>query len=107
MALIMKLLLTLLLLTSPALADQLSYKDRYQARLDEWMSSVDIYTLYRSSASVNGDHKRIHVATFDAEQGDNKTENYNKENCKIAGDLFEDKPGVVVKYWCEPGYFRK
>jgi hypothetical protein len=59
------------------------------------------YTLYRSS--VMADMPRIHVATFDAQDG----EKYNRENCQIAADLFLAQPGVIVKYWCEKGLFRK
>ncbi len=59
------------------------------------------YTLYRSSAADSA--MRIHVATFDA----NEEENYNKENCEIAQGLFQQQPGVSVKYWCEKGRYRK
>jgi hypothetical protein len=46
---------------------------------------------------------RIHVATFDAADGDK----YNRENCNLARDLFAQQPGVTVKYWCETGRFRR
>jgi len=59
------------------------------------------YTLYRNSVSFAD--MRIHVATFDAEDG----EQYNKENCNVARELFVKQPGVTVKYWCERGRFRK
>lgn len=61
----------------------------------------DSYTLYRNSVSFAD--MRIHVATFDAEDG----EQYNKENCNLARELFVKQPGVIVKYWCERGRFRK
>jgi hypothetical protein len=59
------------------------------------------YTLYRNSKSFAD--MRIHVATFDAEDG----EPYNKENCNVAQELFAKQPGVTVKYWCERGRFKK
>ena len=59
-----------------------------------------VYTLYRGS--VTGP-MRIHVATFDSVDG----EDYNRENCDIARSLFQAQPGVIVKYWCEKGRYRK
>lgn len=59
-----------------------------------------IYTLYRSSAAAE---MRIHLATFDAAE----TEAYNRENCQIAAGLFQAQSGVVVRYWCEKGRYRK
>ena len=50
--------------------------------------------------------KRIHVATFDA---DGK-EDYNRENCTITRDLYQNHPplhGAKVDYWCEKGYFKE
>ena len=58
------------------------------------------YTLYRGSAADT--RLRVHVATFDAADGDE----YNRDNCRIAADLFAKQPGVVVRYWCEKGRFR-
>lgn len=65
--------------------------------------SDDIYTLYRSSATLGGGTSRIHVATFDADEG----QRYNMENCEVAMELFKSQPGVTVKYWCEKGRFKK
>jgi hypothetical protein len=45
------------------------------------------YTLYRNSPSFP--EMRIHVATFDASDGDR----YNGENCRVAGDLFAQSRG--------------
>jgi hypothetical protein len=59
------------------------------------------YTLYRDSAT--GKELRLHVATFDA----GETEDYNRENCVLAVNLFQAQPGVTVRYWCEKGYYRK
>ena len=59
----------------------------------------EVYSLYRGS--VFGD-LRIHMATFDADEGDN----YNFNNCQIAADLFQKQPGVIVPYWCEKGRAR-
>jgi hypothetical protein len=61
----------------------------------------DSYTLYRNSVSFAD--MRLHVATFDTEDG----EQYNKENCNVARELFAKQPGVTVKYWCERGRFKK
>lgn len=58
-----------------------------------------VYTLYRGS--VLPDVKRVHVATFDALDG----ESYNSENCSVAANLFQQQRGVRVNYWCEKGYF--
>lgn len=58
------------------------------------------YTLYRNVSFAD---MRIHVATFDAEDG----EQYKKENCNVARELFAKQPGVTVKYWCERGRFKK
>ncbi|MBF9029774.1 hypothetical protein HKCCE3408_05140 [Rhodobacterales bacterium HKCCE3408] len=60
----------------------------------------DVSTLYRNS--VLDQTMRVHVATFDADDG----ERYNAENCQIAAHLFQNQPGVTVRYWCEPGRFR-
>ena len=57
------------------------------------------YTLYRGS--VTGP-MRIHVATFNS----NNPEDYNRENCQVAQDLFQKQPGVKVRYWCEKGRYR-
>jgi hypothetical protein len=58
-----------------------------------------IYTLYRNS--VLDASMRIHIATFDAEEG----EDYNAENCNIAADLFQRQPDVETRFWCEPGRY--
>jgi len=61
----------------------------------------NIVTLYRNS--VLDSEMRIHIATFDAGAG----AIYNSENCQIAAQLFQGQPGVTVRYWCEPGPYRK
>jgi hypothetical protein len=61
----------------------------------------DSFTLYRNS--VMDKDLRIHVASFDAADG----ETYNKENCEQAQQLFQSQPGVKTKFWCEKGVFRK
>jgi hypothetical protein len=61
----------------------------------------DTYTLYRNSAVL--ENGRLHVASFDAADGDR----YNSENCKQALELFQAQPGVKVKFWCEKGRFKK
>jgi hypothetical protein len=60
-----------------------------------------VYTLYRNS--YVGANMRIHVATFDAAE----SEQYNEQNCNIAQELFQRQEGVVVKYWCEKGFYKK
>ena len=62
-----------------------------------------VYTLYRGGFVK--DVPRVHVATFDADG----SEEYNRENCFIAKNLFEKNPELKVKivYWCEKGYFKK
>lgn len=58
------------------------------------------FTLYRNS--VLNDEARIHVATFDASDG----EAYNRENCVTAASLFVGQPGTRTRFWCEKGRFR-
>lgn len=61
------------------------------------------YTLYRNSpGSSLGESARLHIATFDAYAG----EDYNRQNCLIAADLFKYQPGVTVRYWCEKGRYK-
>ncbi len=64
-------------------------------------SQNESYTLYRNS--VIDKTMRLHVATFDAKDG----EKYNQENCEIARELFQKQDGVITKFWCEKGVFRK
>ena len=59
------------------------------------------FVLYRNS--VSDSNMRIHVATFDATDG----EAYNRENCQVAQALFQAQPGVKTKFWCEKGSFHK
>jgi hypothetical protein len=63
----------------------------------------NVYTLYRSSAVIDGDKWRLHVATFDSTDG----AEYNRDNCHVAVELFQAQPGVKVTYWCERGFFSK
>jgi hypothetical protein len=67
-----------------------------------WLGSDGgAYTLYRSSVLDPG--MRLHVATFDAADG----EQYNGENCSLAADLLQHQDGVKVRFWCEKGHYRK
>ncbi|MBT9513271.1 MAG: hypothetical protein IV104_13070 [Acidovorax sp.] len=59
------------------------------------------FTLYRNSPLDPS--MRLHVATFDAADG----EQYNRENCNLAADLFSRQGGVKTRFWCEAGRFRK
>ena len=63
--------------------------------------SDGVYTLYRNS--VFNQYARYHVATFDSTDGDK----YNKENCELSSELFQKQEGVVTKFWCEKGKFRR
>ena len=63
--------------------------------------STDTYTLYRSSL-VSG-IKRVHVGSFDAADGDE----YNRENCQLAAQLFQSQGGVETKFWCEKGAYHQ
>lgn len=59
------------------------------------------FTLYRSS--VFDQSARVHVGTFDAADG----ADYNRENCELAGHLFQAQPGVKVRFWCERGTYTR
>jgi hypothetical protein len=59
------------------------------------------FTLYRNS--VTDENMRIHVASFNASDG----ESYNRGNCEQAQLLFQAQPGVKTKFWCEKGVFKK
>jgi len=50
-------------------------------------SESQIFTLYRNS--VTDENMRLHVATFDA----NEAEEYNRENCDQAQQLFQNQQG--------------
>lgn len=47
--------------------------------------------------STAGPELRLHVATFDAKDG----ESYNRDNCETAAKLFQAQPGVEVRYYCD------
>jgi hypothetical protein len=64
-------------------------------------SGNEIFTLYRNSGT--NENMRIHVASFDATDG----EVYNRGNCEQAQLLFQAQPEVKTKFWCEKGAFKK
>lgn len=64
-------------------------------------SSQNIYTLYRNS--VFDSNERIHVGSFDADE----KSSYNQENCFLAAELFQKQDGIMTKFWCEKGNFKK
>lgn len=64
-------------------------------------SDNQTFTLYRNS--VMDENMRVHVATFDATDG----ETYNKGNCEQAQLLFQGQPDIKTKFWCEKGAFKK
>jgi hypothetical protein len=64
-----------------------------------------VYTLYRSG-SVD-ETMRLHVATFDADDGSN-SESYNRNNCDTIKTLRgEVSEAFKNKYWCEKGYYKE
>ena len=69
-----------------------------QSVVAEEVEERSVWTLYRTS--VVDPAYVFHVATFDAGEG----EHYNRGNCFIARDLFQEQPGVKVRYWCQPGW---
>ena len=58
-------------------------------------------TLYRTSLII--ENARMHLATFNADQG----EEYNWGNCLIAAKLFQSQPDVKTYFWCEKGEYVK
>lgn len=65
------------------------------------INESEVYTMYRNSTLNSG--LRIHVATFDTKEG----EKYNRINCEDSSKLRMSQHGVVTKFWCEKGYYRK
>lgn len=63
--------------------------------------SGSVYTLYRSS--VFDQKARVYVATF----GNGESDAYNQENCNAAMQLFNAQKGIVTRFWCEKGEFKK
>lgn len=63
----------------------------------------ETYTLYRNS--VLKESARYHIATFDADSTNGI--DYNRSNCEIARDLFQNQPGVETRFWCEKGRYRE
>ena len=66
---------------------------------DDFKPKGVVYTLYRASPAFPD--MRILVATFDAAED----KDYNRTNCELTRDLFANKAGVTVRYWCERGKF--
>lgn len=62
---------------------------------------ADTYVLYRDSPNIP--EMRIHVATFDSDNGDT----YNRETCGLTRDRFQEHATRRVKFWCEKGRYRK
>lgn len=71
----------------------------FSKRLDEGK----VYTLYRSSMVSAS---RIHVGTFDTDEG-SSSEKYNRVNCNISAKLRMGQPFTKTKFWCENGYYKK
>ena len=72
------------------------------ATIEASAQESNVSTLYRNS--VLDSEMRIHIATFDVDEVD---PSYNSENCQIAAQLFQGQLGVTVRYWCEPGRYRR
>jgi hypothetical protein len=63
------------------------------------------FTLYRDSWVSQ--HKRIHVATFDAAQSPTgSTASFNADACNQVARMLNEQPGTVSRYWCEVGRYR-
>jgi hypothetical protein len=63
------------------------------------------YTLYRESWVSQ--HRRIHVATFDAAQSPaSGTASFNGDACNQVARMLNEQPGAVSRYWCEAGRYR-
>lgn len=62
-------------------------------------ASADSWLLSRTSTVLPG---TLPIAHFDADQqsADFESLPYNLANCLIARDLFQNQPGVTVKYVC-------
>jgi hypothetical protein len=65
-------------------------------------NQAEVFTLYRNSVTSGGEAMRIHLASFDADNGPD----YNRQNCEIARELFQGQAGVRTKFWCEKGRFK-
>lgn len=64
-----------------------------------------VFTLYSEGAAVK--NIRLHVATFDSDDGSN-SEELNKKNCNMFVLLRSDiQEAFKKKYWCEKGYFKE
>jgi hypothetical protein len=65
------------------------------------------YTLYRNSPleqdPSSPDYMRVHIASFNTLEG----EEYNRANCESAKELFQNQTGVLSKFWCEKGTYKK
>lgn len=67
----------------------------------EFGPSNKYQTLY--SNSILDATARVHVGTFDSDAGGA----YNKRNCEGTRQLFQKHPGLTIKFWCEPGRYKK
>jgi hypothetical protein len=67
-------------------------------------SAQATYTLYRESWVSQ--HRRIHVATFDAAQSPAGTASFNADACNQVARMLNEQPGTVSRYWCEGGRYR-
>lgn len=63
-----------------------------------------VVTLYRNS--ILDPSLRIHLATFDADNG-STSQQYNSENCFEAADLYSHNDPQHKRFWCELGQFKK
>ncbi len=58
-----------------------------------------IYTLYY--ANPLAPDQRAHVASFDTGGGSA----FNRDNCELAAELFEQRWPGKARFWCEPGTY--
>ena len=73
-------------------------------------TEIEVFTLYRNVPSDQS--FRVHVATFDAADSDEKGDEFynlsNWKNCERAQKMFQAQPDWQdVKFWCEKGRFKK
>ena len=61
------------------------------------------YTLYRNS--ILDANMRIHVATFDSEEGGKLNPDYNNASCRETAELYNKYDTAGKLWWCEVGKF--
>lgn len=71
----------------------------------EKLNESEVYTLYKSGVSDSS--IKLHVATFNADDGSN-SHDYNSTNCNKIRDFLQSEPKMFEqRFWCEPGYYKE